>query len=301
MKNVIYNFYNILLNEINKDNSNYYFNYNNNFFVFYLVENDPEIIQFSYNFFQNNHLSCHEIILNKNNEFFTKVDNKNYALLKIDGIHKYEIKFDDFKFYPVDKTPHNWGELWSERLDYYEIQLRELGYNYQTVLNSFGFYSGIAENAILYYNLTVNKFKNEEKVVSIVHNRMHYPCYQINYNNPLNFVIDYNVRDISEYIKSYIISDDYNIDNIIELINRMNLNKLMFNLLYSRLLYPTFYFDIFDKIILDNNNDSDIIPILNKLDEYLDSLKEIYINFKDKYDMFNVEWINKNVETKYLH
>ncbi len=294
MKNVIYTFYNILLDEINKDKKNYYFYYNNNFYVFYLVENDINLVNEIYDFLLKNHIETHEIIFNKDNNLFTKVENKNYALLKVKGIHKYEIKFEEFKFFPMKKDAINWGLIWGERLDYYEIQLRELGYNYQAVLNSFGFFSGMAENAILYYNLIIEKF-NDEKVIAIVHNRMKYPCYQIDYNNPLNFVIDYNVRDISEYIKSYIISDEFDINNILILLDKLNLNKLMFNLLYSRLLYPTFYFDIFDKIILEDGEDNDIVFAVNKIDNYLFTLKEIYKKFYLKYDMFNIEWLNKKV------
>ena len=217
--------------------------------------------------------------------------------MKIKGILKYEIKFEEFKFYPIDKEPYNWGELWSERLDYYEIQLRELGYNYQTVLNSFGMFSGLAENAILYFNMSKRMF-NDNEVVGIVHNRMNYPCYLIDYNNPLNLVIDYNIRDIAEYIKAYLLSDAYDVNNVLLLLERLNVNNLMFNLLYSRLMYPTFYFDVFDKIILEDGKDSDIVCVLNVVDKYLDMLNKVYLKFKDKYSMLNVEWLNriKNVE-----
>ena len=296
MKNAIYNFYNIKVDEIGTIGNNYYFYIGDDFFIFYLVENDLEVVKKTYEYFIINNLYCHRIIENKDRSLFSNIENKNYALLKVKGILNYEIKFEEFKFYKIDGKPHDWGELWGERLDYYEIQLRELGYNYQTLLNSFGFYAGITENAILYYNLTLDKFK-EDYVVSIQHNRMNFPCYEINYYNPLNFVIDYNVRDIAEYIKSYIISDAFNIDDIIDLINKINFNKLTFNLFYSRLLYPTFYFDIFDKIILNNGNENDVIIILDKLDEYLFTLKQIYLNFNEKYEMFNIEWLTKNVET----
>ena len=72
----------------------------------------------------------------------------------------------------------------------------------------------------------------------------------------------------------------------------------MFNLLYSRLMYPTFYFDIFDKIILEDGKDNDIVDILNMVDKYLDMLNKVYLKFKDRYNMLNVEWLNKikNVE-----
>ena len=297
MKNVIYTYYNILLDEINKDSNNYFFYFNNDLYIFYLVLNDINVVELIYNFIKENNIESFEIVLNKDGKLFCDVDNKKYSLLKIKGILKYEIKFEEFKFYPIDKEPYNWGELWSERLDYYEIQLRELGYNYQTVLNSFGMFSGLAENAILYFNMSKRMF-NDNEVVGIVHNRMNYPCYLIDYNNPLNLVIDYNIRDIAEYIKAYLLSDAYDVNNVLLLLERLNVNNLMFNLLYSRLMYPTFYFDVFDKIILEDGKDSDIVDVLNVVDKYLDMLNKVYLKFKDKYSMLNVEWLNriKNVE-----
>lgn len=295
MKNVIYTYYNMLITEINKSNKNYYFYYNGILYLFYLVENDLETIKYIYNYLITNNIETYKIILNKANELFTLVDNKKYSLLEIKGILKYEVKFEEFKYYQIDREGHNWEKLWSDRLDYYEIQLRELGYNYQTVLNSFGFYECLAENAILYYNLTINKFK-EDKIIGIVHNRMNYPCYQIEYNNPLNFVIDYNVRDIAEYIKSYSINDNFEMENVILLIEKLNLNNLMFNLLYSRLLYPTFYFDKFDNIILEDGQDNEVLPLIEKTDNYILMLKEIYKIYNTKHQMFNIEWLNKNVE-----
>lgn len=295
MKNVIYNYYNILLTDINENNDNYYFYYNSNLYVFYLIENNPETINEIYNFLIENNIDSYKIIANKDNNFITTINNKNYALLHLKGLLKYEIKFEEFKYYPIAKTNHNWGTLWSNKLDYYEIQIRELGKKYQTLLNSFGFFKGIAENAILYYNLTEKKF-NDEVPVAIVHNRMNYPEYEKDYNNPLNFVIDYYIRDISEYIKSYAISDYYNLENIITLINKLTLNSKSFNLLYSRLLYPTFYFDEYDKIILGREEDNKIINVINKIQNYLEMLKKIFIVFNNKYEMFNIEWLNKNVE-----
>ena len=295
MKNVIYNYYNILLTDINESNDNYYFYYNSNLYVFYLIENNPETINEIYNFLIENNIDSYKIIANKDNNLINKINNKNYALLHLKGLLKYEIKFEEFKYYPINKQNHNWGTLWSNKLDYYEIQIRELGKKYQTLLNSFGFFKGIAENAILYYNLTEKKF-NDEVPVAIVHNRMNYPEYEKDYNNPLNFVIDYYIRDISEYIKSYTISDYYNLENIITLINKLTLNSKSFNLLYSRLLYPTFYFDEYDKIILGREEDNKIINVINKIQNYLEMLKKIFIVFNNKYEMFNIEWLNKNVE-----
>ena len=261
--------------------------------MFYLVLNDVNLVENIYKYIVENNIESFNIILNKEGNLFSDVDKKKYVLLRVKGILKYEVKFDEFKYYPVNSNGVNWGTLWSERIDYYEVQIRELGIKYQTVLNSFGMFSGLAENAILYFNMTMEKFGDLESNVGIVHNRVKYPCYLIDYYNPVNFVIDYSVRDIGEYIKSYIISDDFDFNNVITLINRMYLNDLMFNLLYARLLYPTFYFDVFDKIILEDGKDSDIVFTLDKIDIYLDTLKRLYDRFNNEYQMFRIEWLNK--------
>lgn len=293
MKNVLYNYYDILVDELNKSDNNYFFYFNNELFLFYLVLNDISLVENIYKYIVENNIESFNIILNKEGNLFSDVDKKKYVLLRVKGILKYEVKFDEFKYYPVNSNGVNWGTLWSERLDYYEVQIRELGIKYQTVLNSFGMFSGLAENAILYFNMTMEKFGDLESNVGIVHNRVKYPCYLIDYYNPVNFVIDYSVRDIGEYIKSYIISDDFDFNNVVILINRMNLNDLMFNLLYARLLYPTFYFDVFDKIILEDGKDSDIVFILDKIDIYLYTLKRLYDRFNNEYQMFRIEWLNK--------
>ncbi len=293
MKNVLYNYYDILVDEINKSDNNYFFYFNNELFLFYLVLNDISLVENIYKYIVENNIESFNIILNKEGNLFSDVDKKKYVLLRVKGILKYEVKFDEFKYYPVNSNGVNWGTLWSERLDYYEVQIRELGIKYQTVLNSFGMFSGLAENAILYFNMTMEKFGDLESNVGIVHNRVKYPCYLIDYYNPVNFIIDYSVRDIGEYIKSYIISDDFDFNNVITLINRMYLNDLMFNLLYARLLYPTFYFDVFDKIILEDGKDSDIVFTLDKIDIYLDTLKRLYDRFNNEHQMFRIEWLNK--------
>ena len=62
MKNVIYNYYNILLTDINESNDNYYFYYNSNLYVFYLIENNPERINEIYNFSIENNIDSYKII-----------------------------------------------------------------------------------------------------------------------------------------------------------------------------------------------------------------------------------------------
>ena len=292
MKNVIYSYYNIMVYNIYNIDNNYYFYYNDEMYLLCLVLGDTNIVKEVYDIIIRNKINCFKIISNVHNDFFVKVENNNYVLLKVNGILKYEYSIFDFKYIILNKNGYNWGKLWGDRLDYYEIQLRELGLKYQNLLNSFGLYKGIAENAILYYNLTMNKY-NDRLDVGLVHNRIKYPCYLLNYENPVNYVVDYNVRDVAEYIKSYTLSDSYDFLYITKILDHYKFNKKSFNLLYSRILYPCFYFDIFDNIILEDANDDDISGVLDNYNKYINMLKEIYLKYKDKYEMFKIEWLDK--------
>ena len=292
MKNSIYNNYNILVYDIKVKNNSYYFYYNDELYSFDLVVNDIKSIEEAYQYAIKYNLDCFRIIKNNKGELFSKINDKYYALLKIKGILKYEYNELSFYYYGVNKKGNNWSNMWSDRLDYYELQIKELGLKHQLLLNTFGLYHGIAENAILYYNLSISKF-NESSNVCIMHNRIKYPCYLIDYNNPLNFIIDYSVRDIAEYIKSYMLVEKYTIDNVINIINNYNFSNLMFNLFYSRLLYPSFYFDIFDKIILNNEKDDEILNVVKYSNRYLSMLKKLYEIYNTKYNMFKIEWLDK--------
>ena len=293
MKNFIYTYYNIVVDDIKKEEDNYYFYYNDVLFLLCLVKNDINEVEEIYQYLLAKKKSCFIIINNVKNELYSEVDKNKYILLKTLGVLNYEYTYKDFVFMPIEKkAPKDWGTLWGNRLDYYEVQLRELGIKHQSLINTFGFYSGLAENAILYYNLTISRYK-DGIIVSIVHNRTKYPCYLKDYLNPVNLLYDYSIRDIAEYIKSYIFSKDYDVNYVLRIISELNLNNLMFNILYSRLLYPSFYFDSFDRIILDKDNEEIIMNSIDITDNYIKLLKSIYYTFSKKYNMFKIEWLDK--------
>lgn len=66
-------------------------------------------------------------------------------------------------------------------------------------------------------------------------------------------------------------------------------------LLFSRLLFPTFYFDMYDEIINNSFNEERIIKIIDKTYEYEDVLFNIYkfIVYEKKIQLEPIEWIIK--------
>ena len=66
------------------------------------------------------------------------------------------------------------------------------------------------------------------------------------------------------------------------------------NMLYARLLYPSYYFDKYESIIEDKEDEDDLLDIINKINEYELFIKDIYIILSKNYKIEKVEWlINK--------
>ena len=66
-------------------------------------------------------------------------------------------------------------------------------------------------------------------------------------------------------------------------------------LLYSRLLFPSYYFDVYDSVMNKDLSDEALLDITDKIDEYEDFLLEIY-NYLNKFlHIPEIEWINKKL------
>lgn len=296
MKNLLLYNYNIDIKELNIFNDNiasFYIDYNKYYLInFHRVEKD---IEFIYNSLSNRINQYHSIIKNKDGNIFTKDGEKKYILLKINGPENNEIDINDIiqsqisldKKINSDLKRNNWGELWSEKVDYLEYQVSELSKNHPTVIKSFSYYVGLAENAIEYYNMLDVKYAP----LVYAQRRIIYPNISKNYYNPLNLIVDYRVRDIAEYIKTQFFNGLDASNELKLLIDKNLLSQLEYNLLYSRLLYPSYYFDDINKILEQNETDDILIKYIDRVNEYEEYLKKIYYLLSQKCQMIKIWWI----------
>ena len=77
-------------------------------------------------------------------------------------------------------------------------------------------------------------------------------------------MFDYKARDIGEYLKYLFFSKEYKNIDIKKFIKKLNFSKFSYRLLFGRMLYPSYYFDKYEKIINNNLNENDIISIINE-------------------------------------
>ena len=301
MNNFIKFFYNMKVTNTNFINNYYEFNHNNNYYRLYILNEEYNIYNYNNIYTINkeliNNTLISEIILNKDKNIITTYHNINYILLKINCNINKNITLEEIDYLSkvkiVNNNKSNWGLLWSKKIDYLEELISENGKKYPQVVNSFNYFIGLSENAISYYNN-----------IDIDNNMMYYISHKVlrptdkvdSLYNPLNIIYDYRVRDVAEYIKNSFWTDNHNIYN--ELNNYLYKNNLSLNevkLLISRILFPSFYFDLYEDIFNYNKDEKILNNIISRIDEYEEYLNSIIIYFKRFYPIDEIEWLKKKI------
>ena len=276
MKNIIEYYYNIKIDKLHNKNKIYSFYINNKQYILKEYINNQNITNELYTL--NNYLkriiNVDIIIPNKYNNIITYINNTPYILIEKQKETPLNIKeisnISNIKI-PEIKTleRNNWEKLWSDKIDYYEMQLNENKKKYPLIRESFDYFIGLAENAISYLVNTKRETKpliHDIKVIS--HNNLFDSLY-----DPLNIILDHKARDISEYIKLSFFNKNINIYKELDIYFMNNIySEYGIRILFSRLLYPSHYFNIYDNIILGNYNEKKLIDIISGIKEY-----EIYL------------------------
>lgn len=302
MKNILNYFYNFNLLDVYNIDNKYYFNFNNNSYIFIKLDRPVEDIKPIYDLYiklKEQNILTNDIIVNKDNQFLTMVNNDYYVLIK-DNSKKGFIDLNDI-FYIQNNTMNivydkklyrnNWIKMWCAKIDYYENQMNNFSKKYPLLYNSIDYYIGLGENAISY--LVNNKINTYNLILS--HRRLGKDTNSFDFYNPINFIVDSKVRDFSEYVKSLFFNNNITGDIFNRYIDYMNYSKEEYILLIARLLFPTYYFDLYDDIINNNKDESIIKNVLDKNNDYINFLKNTfyYIIYVKRINIPSIEWIIK--------
>ena len=88
-------------------------------------------------------------------------------------------------------------------------------------------------------------------------------------------------------------SDKIDYIEIENLVNKNILSEMEYKLLFGRLLFPTFCFDMFDKYEDNKSDNIQLISIYNKAIEYEVFLHNVYLIIKKRNNIISVPWLNK--------
>lgn len=289
MKNAIIYYYDIFIDEYKKKNDKIIFidkknNYEYEFIEYY---DDPNKLLNLYSLLRQNNILRYELILNKNNEIITNYDKKIYVLLKKNNLSsKRNLNFTELLnknyIYGI-KQKNNWKELWKQKNDYYEKYLDEIKFTMKAIKESFSYYYALSElaiNILNYVNYNNINYtichKRIEKIDDLYH--------------PLNVVIDNPTRDIAEFIKNQYINDKLTIEEILNFLNNNIYTKDESILLFARLVYPSYYFDMYEKICFYSEKEENIKKIIKKSVHYETLLKSIYKILKNRYNFIIIDF-----------
>lgn len=297
MNNFVDYFYNMRVEKVLFHNKHYSFMYNENLYRIYSIDNNININTIvNINKRLLGHTLVSQIIANKDNNYVSFYNNQNYIVIRIYANINKKITLEEINFLAnslyTEKFKINWGMLWSKKIDYLEELINENGKKYPIIVNSFNYFVGMAENAISYYN-NIKIADNYRYVIS--HKKIRFnDTIEVLYN-PLNIIFDYRARDIAEYIKNAFFINNSNIYN--ELNEYINVNGLSITdvkLVVARIMYPSFYFEMYEDILIDNNDEKIIAPIVDRLPEYEKYLANIINYFSNYYDIPTIPWLNNN-------
>ena len=297
MNNAILFFYGINASGIKKINNNYYFKYLNDNYGIYSYKRDILDSIYLYNLnleMLNRGLIGYEIILTNTKQVLFIYEGKYYILMKFPNIINRTITYNDLitfnfeidnnRYVKLDKS--DWGLSWSNKIDFIEYQFNQIKNKYPILENYIDYYIGMWENAISYFNNNVTF--NSKKY--ICHKRVSVNMSLYDFLNPLNFVVDYKERDIGEYLKSYVTSKNFSLNLFDNYFNNFSRESII--LLISRLLFPSYFFDIYENIVIDNIKENEISNIISKNKNIISFLKYIFNRLRNV-NIPYIDWIKK--------
>lgn len=296
MKNAIMYYYGIEPNDIHQIGKNYYFFIKDDKYRFIISELNGEELKDVYKISLKINKE-YRIIPNKMGKLITEISNLNYILVNVpeekeDVICLTDILYFQKNTFNIDAEEYrslyrnNWNILWSNKIDYFEYQISQFGKKYPIIRESFPYFCGLAENSITYTNLF------EIKNIVLSHKRIYKNMDLKNLYNPLNFVIDSKVRDVAEYFKNAFFKNKTSFEEI-EYYVKYELNNTEALEFYTRLLFPSFYFDLYEDILANKKDEKVLLDIIKKTSSYEKWLYDIYIIISKYHNIYIPEWLKK--------
>lgn len=306
MKNTINYYYNLNPNKINQIFHYYYFYVNNELYYFMLYTKNPKEIRSIYEFNQvllQKNILVHEIVNNRTNTILTYVNQIPYLLMKISININKPITLAEICYlssilipYPRELMRSNWMNLWTNKIDYLEYHHEQNYQKYPLLSASFNYFIGMSENAISYLNRTISNLKPEKSDIGVVsHDIITLDDTVYALYDPQNIIIDHKARDLAEYIKISFFRDNYSIfDELDEYFKHNYFSFYGIQLLMARVLWPSFYFELYDDILESKINESSILKITSRIAEYEKYLGDVFRYFHKYYNIEDVGWLKKD-------
>lgn len=288
MKNFILLNYNIEVDKIYSDK--YFFVNDEKIYIIRTNKKDKEIdylAALSNELFLNG-IKVNTFIINNEKKYFTKKDNINIVLLRV---NEYENDFninDIIRFQNINSDLENVNiiDKWSKTIDDLENELVDYNEEYQLIQNSIDYFIGMGENAISLLNNHKDKIVNDS-IGHMINYKVFNKCIL---NNPFNFIKINKMYDIANYIKYKLLTNRVDYDEIDIIINN---NSDIENIyLFSCMMFPNIYFDLVNNIIKENETEETLNKIINIIKDHRILLINMQNSMKNVKDVKLITWLS---------
>lgn len=305
MENILSYYYDLHPESIKKEEEKYFFEYENNKYVLQQYKRPLEDIYDLYNMnakMVEKGILVHEIILNNKNQILTYVKDVPYVLMQIKINPSAKINLKDVCYINNNSiikevnsilNRNNWVTLWEIKNDFFESQINEIGTKYSHLCNIANYYIGLAENAISFVRGAL--IIDDVSYMSVNNKRINSKDSLYELFNPMNYIYDYRVRNVCEYIKSTFFNGEDAYMIVEEFFNNNYLGFKETLLFYGRLLYPSYFFDKYDEIVNNDLNEDEINGIVIMSKKYEQFLKDVYFYISKLHNKYipPIDWLIK--------
>lgn len=281
MKEFIEYIYDLRCDDLAILNNLLYFKHLDKFYIISNFNRDEVEFEKVLNYLISNNLKSLKVVMNKKGSYISEFNGKKYVVMESDC----ENEIIDFPICIGGLINENnyWNEIWENRVVQLEKHKSELSLN-KDIFYILNYYIGLIEICIYNYNLLIRKY-GQKNGLSIQHNRIEFPMYSFSYYNPVNYLFDFEFRDFAEYLKMRFFYSDFSTDEAISVIDNYNFDNFSINMFFVRLIYPTYFLELYD---MQNKNNvySDLFyDLLKKSSQYENFILKLITAMSSKYEI----------------
>lgn len=223
-----------------------------------------------------------------------------FSKVSLVAVNKFNISINDLLFMHRQYSSTNnvnysslsaIKEIWINKVDMIENKilpsLKIDNFLFEKI-NSLIIYSlGLGENAIEYIQDIILDFDEKIEEVTLSHKRFNkFDSYEL--LNPFNLIVDSPMRDIADLYNIDIINQN----NLEQVLNSYNLSTKSASLLFSRILFPSFLFDLLEEQYVTRGDiRKELLDYYNNLEVKIVKIKYIHKYLVDRYGIRPLNWL----------
>ena len=223
-----------------------------------------------------------------------------FSKVSLVAVNKFNISINDLLFMHRQYSSTNnvnysslsaIKEIWINKVDMIENKilpsLKIDNFLFEKI-NSLIIYSfELGENAIEYIQDIILDFDEKIEEVTLSHKRFNkFDSYEL--LNPFNLIVDSPMRDIADLYNIDIINQN----NLEQVLNSYNLSIKSASLLFSRILFPSFLFDLLEEQYVTRGDiRKELLDYYNNLEVKIDKIKYIHKYLVDRYGIRPLNWL----------